>query len=160
MDERVQALWNSILDECAEKQWATASGSPGETTRDLVSKGGHRVGNETTHDGIAVEPGAQAPAVMGTNGSLPTNGYRRNEFERDAIKNEARCQGGRATDRVVTGRTKPPRAVKSSTSLGQVLEDTAHPHLVNFSKAELELWGWHRGNLEISCGAVRVPGSL
>ena len=35
-----------------------------------------------------------------------------------------------------------------------MLEETARVHLANLSKAEHELWGWHRGNLEISCGAV------
>lgn len=162
MDERVQALWNSVLDECAEKQnLIAATEDSGRRSEESHAARDNSTGREVVNDITASHPCADRPSKTETDGNASMNGDCRDLKSQDRMQGEGarHRKESNADDSIGKSRnsTAPPSVSRSSTSLGQVLEDTARSRIANFSKTELELWGWHRGNLEISCGAVRTP---
>lgn len=216
MDERVQSLWNAVLDECGAKQEqllqeleheqqqqqqlslgeeeGTDDVLPSENApliapqhRELGVATGHDSRGETSEESneeLSSNSGSDAPEVVTGNephvhGAAATAKRNARTTCRDVFVHQSEVKpnslsikkGGKRKSRGANGsvaarttaRTpgrRVPVGVKSAASkrplmsLGQVLEEIAEPHLAKFSEAERELWGWHRGNLEISCGAV------
>lgn len=171
MDQRIQGLWNRVLDECAEKQKSSGRGisppplgmgsagddSRGETSEESHGEGSSSAESETAEHEDASGNHLKESGVGGTSnvtrtGAVETEGGASQESNTPLAKEKAGGPVGRAT------LERPGKSAVSTTrspvSLGEVLEETAHEHLAAFSKAELEVWNWHRGNLEISCGAV------
>lgn len=112
---------------------------PEATTRELAQVLGiHDTGNVAPAGakGGGVGPGQASNAPLG-------KGKAGGPVGRTAWEKPAQKTGSTARDPV---------------SLGRVLEETAREHLSSFSREEMEVWNWHRGNLEISCGAVSVTG--
>lgn len=166
MDQRIQRLWNRVLDQCAEKQrkgktsrggLSPSVGTSGDDSRGETSEESHGEGSSSAESDAAEREEANCehpPATANVDSTLvKTTPVRQlgREPKEPATKKNA---GGSEEGRVMLQR--PAKSVKASTrvSLGKVLEETARDHLVNFSTAEMEVWNWHRGNLEISCGAV------
>lgn len=188
VDERIQSLWNSVLDECAEKQQQqlapleenadsssretspvprhqrvaiAAADSRGETSDESNGEVSSSAGSDAAE--VVFESGSQEDVLPPANG-VSTEGEVPGCTSAPAVLGFV-SKGGKESSRETSrsagrGATSKGRArsVKSElttpVSLGKVLEETAQPHLANFCEAEHELWGWHRGNLEISCGAV------
>lgn len=175
-DERIQALWNKVLDECAEKQQQQRGGSIEQPTAMISSddfrtetSGEYR--SEESLSSNAESEATEAVMVSGNHGGKPsldrasdvTSTETLGEENRDGSFDQAPYLTGKGKvsgegrtefeDRV---RGSSVTALQTPASLGRVLEETARTHLASFSRAEQELWGWHRGNLEISCGAVSV----
>lgn len=187
MDQRIQALWNRVLDECAVRQQqelddhveARTRDSRGETTEESHGEGSSSTDSDAAEETIRANGNelhiasmiekCEMPLTQAKDGAYTTSRYE----ERSCSPNRDTCPrndvGGDIGDGNVPGdknekrkgrmkmkrRTAGPGATtRSPISFGQVLEETARPHLAHLSTAELELWGWHRGNLEISCGAV------
>lgn len=188
VDERIQSLWNSVLDECAAKQqqqlappeentnsssWeaspvdqrqhgsVAAADSRGETSEESNGEVSSNAGSDAAEVVFENEPQGhvsapvngtstegEAPGRMGLAAGLSLMGKEGKRSSRGAARSAGR--GAKSEGRVPRAKVEPTTPM----SLGQVLEETAQPHLANFSEAEHELWGWHRGNLEISCGAV------
>lgn len=160
MDQRIQALWNKVLDECAEKQQqslaaaaASVDDSRGETSEESNGEGSVNgsAGSEAAENGSNTrESREHASSADGTSEATRT----------DSGGDKEDAGGGKQI--ASNGGPKLKRRARRSSaslrtpvvSLGKLLEETASAHVANFSKAEHELWGWHRGNLEISCGAV------
>lgn len=221
MDERVQSLWNAVLDECGAKQeqllqelereqqqlnLGEEGGNddvlPSEKAalvtprkRELAVAAGHDSRGETSEESneeLSSNSGSDAPEVVTGNdplvnradstaerntrttcqdvlvhqsevtpNSLPiekeekrkSSGANGSVAVRTAARTAVRTSGRRVPVRARSAASKRPLM-----SLGQMLEEIAEPHLAKFSEAERELWGWHRGNLEISCGAVSSVG--
>lgn len=170
MDQRIQRLWNRVLDECAEKQRKVNAhggrplpgvGSLGDDSRGETSEESHGEGSSSAESETADREdanGQHSPLRTGVesiHNETPTPAVDRREPKEPRSKGKADGPEGK------TVFEKPVQCANSTVpvSLGKVLEETAREHLANFSKAELEAWNWHRGNLEISCGAVRTPGS-
>lgn len=155
MDQRIQALWNKVLDECAEKQKhsmaALGDDSRGETSEESNGDGSSSsAGSEAAENEIAIrESHVDAPSADGTSEATPTD---TDGDKGDAGGGEQNAAGGgpKLHRRV----RRPSASPRTPVSLGSLLEETARVHVAKFSKAEHELWSWHRGNLEISCGAV------
>ncbi|CAM9423377.1 unnamed protein product, partial [Discosporangium mesarthrocarpum] len=129
LDQRIQRLWNEVLDECASQGLSDAN--RGET---------EKAGTE-----------AKEGRAAGAN--------KRGRGERDESKNtsseglggrEARGVGG--GHGVAAGHSQGFKP-REDISLGQVLERVAAGHLEGLSGEERKVWEWHRGNLEISCAA-------
>lgn len=169
MDERIQTLWNTILDECADlqQQYAAATDSRGETSDETNSDGdgsssGESEVAETTAAIVAHMPTSAAETMSKT---VPVNENCRDQDARHEVGNKSKtrvvgiCESEHGAKSA--GRDRGKGSVsKTPVTLGQVLEETARTRVASFSKAELELWGWHRGNLEISCGAVSGTGFM
>lgn len=215
-DERIQSLWNSVLDECAAKQqqqheqqqeplkvspknnshcWeeslpacfqhvalaaATVDDSRGETSEESNGEGSSSAGSDvpenfsagerhmhasTASDGL--RDGETAPSKQPVPAQLPARHPMSNASQGLGFTSKGKERSGEndedgSLDDVKLGEdtqaTKKKPVTKTPVSLGHVLEETARTRLANLSKAELELWGWHRGNLEISCGAVSSAG--
>lgn len=171
MDQRIQALWNIVLDECAEKQQqhqdqstASREDSRGETSEESNGDCSSSAGSEATEPvttgkrihaasvdgkGEAIPAGAEEGAegadlpIQDSNGSV-------SKGKAHATAHGGPQHGSKLKRRALRARAKPQTAM----SLGKVLEETARKHFASFLEAEHQLWGWHRGNLEISCGAV------
>ncbi|CAM9492803.1 unnamed protein product [Ectocarpus sp. 12 AP-2014] len=163
MDQRIQRLWNRVLDECAEKQKnsnkknnntlpPSGMGSAGDDSRGETSEESHGEGSSGAesepmeHEGTNRDH-AQAPDEDGTHKAVPIDA---------AQESKGPVGSGRAggsVGRVVLQRPAHGTDSTAPASLGKVLEETARVHLASFSKSEMEVWDWHRGNLEISCGA-------
>lgn len=154
MDQRIQTLWNKVLDECAEKQKqskaAVGDDSRGETSEESNGDGSSSAGSEAAENEIANrESHVHAPSADGTSEATPTDA--------DGDKGDAGGGKQNAADggpKLQRRARRPSASQRTPVSLGSLLEETARVHVAKFSKAEHELWGWHRGNLEISCGAV------
>lgn len=162
MDQRIQRLWNRVLDECAERQKKnnnsstlppSGMGSAGDDSRGETSEESHGEGSsgaesETLeHEGTNKDH-AHVPDEDGTRKAAPIDA---------AQESKGPVGSGRAggsVDRVMLQRPAHGTESTAPASLGKVLEETARVHLASFSKSEMEVWDWHRGNLEISCGAV------
>ncbi|CAM9271273.1 unnamed protein product, partial [Sphacelaria rigidula] len=170
MDERVQSLWNAVLDECGAKQEQLLQELEHEQQQQQQLKLGVATGHdsrgetsEESNEELSSNSGSDAPEVV--TGNEPHVHGAAATAERNA-RTTCRDRKSRGANGSVAARTtartpgrRVPVGVKSAASkrplmsLGQVLEEIAEPHLAKFSEAERELWGWHRGNLEISCGA-------
>ena len=179
-DGRIQALWNRVLDECAEKQDAqnnnvtvndhsstvSSNDSPGDTSVESHGEGNSSAESEAPEATSANDDHALGVTHMhketprGAEGAdKDRNGRPEQDSSNPVGKGKARSKekgNGRLGGGAVLARqAQGARAtLRNPASLGQVLEETARVHLASLSKAEHELWGWHRGNLEISCGAV------
>lgn len=161
------------MDECAEKQRKINNGniyatpavvSAGEDSRGETSEESHGEGSSSAESEIA-EPEAanrELAQVLGVHdtGGVASTGAETGDVGPDQVSN-APLGNGKA--RRYVGRTASERPAQGAgstargpASLGKVLEETAREHLASFSREEMEVWNWHRGNLEISCGAVRV----
>lgn len=191
MDQRIQALWNKVLDECAEKQQQqqqkqqkqeeeqhddqsnneagdsrgeTSEESHGENSSSAESEAAEAAGTNVMEARASSDEGPSEIPPTHTQGtaireSLPVNGSSTSTIggegrPRDSIEQDHPRDRASSKKRS-PGRRATPRAPES---LGQVLDETARAHVASFSRAEHELWGWHRGNLEISCGAVSPSG--
>lgn len=179
-DGRIQALWNRVLDECAEKQntqnnandhssTVSSNDSPGDTSVESHGEGNSSAESEAPEATSANGNHAQPPGVdtvdrvpkavprSAEGGDKGRNGRPHQVSSNPVGKGKARSKenGRLGGGEMPMRRAQSPRAAsRNPASLGQVLEETARVHLASLSKAEHELWGWHRGNLEISCGAV------
>lgn len=170
MDKRIQGLWNRVLDDCAEQQKNSGRGtspppgmgsagddSRGETSEESHGEGSSSAESETaehedTSENHLKELGVDGTRNVARTGAVDGEGGASQESNAPLGKGKAGGPVGRAILR------RPGKSTVSTTrspaSLGEVLDETAREHLAAFSKAELEVWNWHRGNLEISCGAV------
>ena len=176
-DRRIQALWNRVLDECAEKQHTqnnvndhsstvSSNDSPGDTSVESHGEGnssGESEAPETTSvngnqaQTLGVDRVHKAAPRSAEGGGKGRNGRPHQDSSNPVGKGKARSKenGRLGGGEMPMRRAQSPRATsRDPASLGQVLEETARVHLASLSKTEHELWGWHRGNLEISCGAV------
>lgn len=172
MDQRIQRLWNRVLDECAEKQRTKKNhggslplasrgvGSSGDDSRGETSEESHGEGSSSAESEVAEREdvnGQHSPvrrSVHSTYVETPTPTEAQDVRELTETGSKERASG--PEDEAVIGRPAQCPSSTAPVSLGTVLEETAREHLANFSKAEMEVWNWHRGNLEISCGAVSV----
>ena len=176
-DGRIQALWNKVLDECAEKQHTqnnvndhsstvSSNDSPGDTSVESHGEGNSSAESEAPEATRVNGNQAQTLSVDRVHKAVPRraeggdngrNGRPHQDSSNPVGKGKARSKenGRLGGGEMPMRRGQGLRAtLRNPASLGQVLEETARVHLANLSKAEHELWGWHRGNLEISCGAV------
>ncbi|CAM9624975.1 unnamed protein product [Scytosiphon promiscuus] len=165
VDERIQRLWNHVLDECAEKQRKAKThqsslsppgvGPAGDDSRGETSEESHGEGSSSAESEAAEREDANAqrsPVTARVDRAYieaPTAAVDGPDPNRP--RNETQADGAEEKD--ILERPVQSANLKAPVSLGKVLEETARQHLANFSKAEMEVWNWHRGNLEISCGA-------
>lgn len=179
MDQRIQGLWNRVLDECAEKQKSSDSSgrrgslpppgvatagddSRGETSEESHGEGSSSAESETAEPEDTRGHHLRELGLGGSRNVTPTvtedlQGGASEESNAPRGKGE---EGGPVRREILERPTKSANSTtRNPVSLGEVLEETARGHLAAFSKAELEVWNWHRGNLEISCGAVSDPRS-
>lgn len=170
-NSRIQGLWNRVLDECAEKQKAGSSrgvslpssdvGLAGEDSRGETSEESHGEGSSGA-DSEAAEPEdairdlTQVLGVHSTRTVAPTGAQDGNSEPGQESTTLGKDKVAGQPDRAVSEKPAQSTGFKARdpVSLGSVLEETAHDYLSSFSSEELEVWNWHRGNLEISCGAV------
>lgn len=153
MDASIQKMWNIILDRCAEKQQLSQSdyrGCISHHHRRSVPHGNH-VGSDISPAGNTDDLSVSFPTSAQQNSAAePVGSY--NE-ERKNLQSTARPLPRYKNQRLANGQSK---SVRCSTTFGGLLEETAQEHVSKFSSRESELWNWHRGNLEMSCGAVRL----
>eukprot|EP00903_Cladosiphon_okamuranus_P012741 g11911.t1 len=162
MDQRIQGLWNRVLDKCAEnrqKSVINSSGTTrapsgvvpaGEDSRGETSEESHGEGSSSTESEMA-EPEAATPGLAQVPGGVQhTGNVTSTGAEREDNGKTGGPVGKTALERPAL---KPGSTARDPVSLGRVLEETAREHLTSFSREEMEVWNWHRGNLEISCGA-------
>lgn len=175
MDQQIQTLWNSVLDQCAEKQQreqqqrlstnAEGEDSRGETSEESLGEGSSSAESEAA-DSINVSGGRVHALESGRTRELAmpdaegkANGMSRSVHDVKCAMRKGKVsgqnqRGSRGGDKLKRHSRGANTRAQTPISLGEVLEETAKEHLDKFSRAERELWGWHRGNLEISCGAV------
>lgn len=167
------------MDECAEKQKKSSSSGTSRASSGVVSAGDDSRGetSEESHgegsssaESEAAEPGATArevAQVLGVHdtGNVTPTGAKRGDVDPNQGSNTPLGKGKAGGAVGKTASERPAQEAGSTTardpvSLGRVLEETAREHLVSFSREEMEVWNWHRGNLEISCGAVSATQNL
>ncbi len=170
-NSRIQGLWNRVLDECAEKQRASGSrghslppsgvGLAGDDSRGETSEESHGEGSSSA-ESEAAEPddairtltqvGVHRNDIVASSGAQDGDGGPGQEPTALLRKGKA----GGQVDRAVSEKSATGAGFKARNpvSLGSVLEETAHDYISSFSSEEMDVWNWHRGNLEISCGAV------
>lgn len=178
-NRRIQGLWNRVLDECAEKQKKSRSSSgtsrapsgvvsAGDDSRGETSEESHGEGSSSAESEMA-EPEAatrELAQVLGLHdpGNVESTGAERGDVGPDQASNAPLGKGKAGGPAGRTASERPAQEAGSTArdpvSLGRVLEETAREHLASFSREEVEVWNWHRGNLEISCGAVSVNQEL
>lgn len=174
MDQRIQGLWNRVLDECAEKQKSSrgislpppgvrsaGDDSRGETSEESHGEGSSSAESETAGPEDTNGDHLQELGVDGTRNATRTGAQdgeggpgQKSNAPLDAPLGKGAAGGPMDRAILETPAKGAISTARGPVSLGQVLEETARGHLAAFSKAELEVWNWHRGNLEISCGAV------
>lgn len=168
------------MDECAEKQKASSDSSgtsrapsgmvsTGDDSRGETSEESHGEGSSSAESEMA-EPEAttrELAQVLGgvhDTGHVASTGVERGDVGLDEVSNAALGKGKADAPVGKTASERPAQQTGSTArepvSLGRVLEETAREHIASFSREEMEVWNWHRGNLEISCGAVRVNDKL
>lgn len=175
---RIQGLWNRVLDECAEKQKksSTSSGtsrapsgglSAGDDSRGETSEESHGEGSSSAESEMEPEAATrELGQVLGVHdtGNMASPGAERGDDRPDQVSNAPLGKGEAGGPVGETASDKPAQEAGSTArnpvSLGRVLEETAREHLAGFSREEMEVWNWHRGNLEISCGAVSMAQEL
>ncbi|CAM9348964.1 unnamed protein product [Pylaiella littoralis] len=160
MDQRIQGLWNRVLDECAEKQKSGNNssrtsppppgvGSAGDDSRGETSEESHGEGSSSAESETA-EPGDTSGDHLQ---ELGVDGRRNVTPSGVKSKEVGATEDSNVPQILHRPEKRATSEARNASSLGEVLEETAREHLAAFSKAELEVWNWHRGNLEISCGA-------
>lgn len=172
-----------MLDECAEKQKKSSCGGTSRATPGVVSAGDDSRGetSEESHgegcssaESEAAEPEATTRETAQVVGIHDTGNVALTKVAPTGAKGGGAGPAqelsvplgkGKAGGRLGRTASKIPAPEAGSTardpvSLGQVLEETAREHLASFSQEEMEVWNWHRGNLEISCGAVSATREL
>lgn len=178
LNSRIQGLWNRVLDECAEKQKKSSSGasshapsgvvsagddSRGETSEESHGEGSSSAESETAEPEATTGELAQVLGVHGTGNVAPT-GAEGGDAGPDQDSNtpigKGKADGALGRTALERPAQEAGSTARDPVSLGRVLEETAREHIASFSTEELEVWNWHRGNLEISCGAVSVTQEL
>lgn len=178
MGRRIQGLWNRVLDECAEKQKKGSNSnetsrapsgvvSAGDDSRGETSEESHGEGSSSAESEMA-EPEAATRELgqLGVHdtGNVTSTGAEHGDAGPSQVSNASPGKGKAdgAVDRTASDRRaqEAGSTAGNPVSLGRVLEETAREHLASFSTEEMEVWNWHRGNLEISCGAVSVTQKL
>lgn len=174
-NSRIQGLWNRVLDECAEKQRASSSrgislppssgvGLAGDDSRGETSEESHGEGSSSAESEAAETDDAIRDLTqvgVPSNGNVASTGAQNGDGgpgqEPTALQRTGKTGG--QVHRAVSHKSAQGADLKARNpvSLGSVLEETAHDYVSSFSSEEMEVWNWHRGNLEISCGAVSAP---
>ncbi|CAM9738978.1 unnamed protein product, partial [Choristocarpus tenellus] len=126
LDNRIQKLWNSVLDKCA---WHGLGGTNG------------------TEGGETAAAGNEGVEANGTEGKTTEHRRVRDIEGWSGRGGGSRRQHGRRKEHLL------PQKSAEEVSLGQVLQEVAQGHLDGFSREERNIWEWHRGNLELSCAA-------